>query len=179
MGELKYLDDVIAEHSRWEKLPWYKQALTLRFWKKNLIWRPRELFYWLRERLWYKHHLLDIRGGDYRGGYMDRCEMIIYANFRILKDFVEREMDVVNWEWNDVHSNIAKELRDLYQWWTVDRQKEADAIWVHDNNKEWADMTPEERHESSLRGQAREDAFEAKQEANLIRLIKIRRYLWT
>ena len=93
------------------------------------------------------------------GDWCDKDLVMLHACFQLLTDFVEEEIsqDIVNWEHNEEIKNARKEIDQLYNWWKERLKNEAeniiDPIWT--------------------KGQ-----YESDNEM-LIRLIKIRQYLWT
>lgn len=122
------------------------------------------LYQWVRTRTWRKFHILDVRNSEYTGGYRDLDTIMLYANFKILVDFVEKEMDGVfkehipsgmHEDWEITHFEheieIEQELKALYEWWTKDRMR-------------WNFMFHER--------------VEVEQQM-LHRMIEIRPYLWT
>lgn len=95
----------------------------------------------------------------------------------------------------DAHAAAKKEMLDIYQWWTHDRKIEHDR---HDDLLSRAYARPFEfesigdgmsrlkkeiltKEEEELRAQcwSMEEALEAKDEEMMIRLIKVRGYMWT
>ena len=73
-----------------------------------------------------KWHRLDFRGSDYTGGQIPCADAILYASFALLVRFVEKEG---RWIFTDLSENeVREELKDLYQWWKTDRQKDINAL---------------------------------------------------
>lgn len=131
---------------------------------------------------WNKYHLLDLRSKEYfyDYGYIDSVSLMVIAPFRILQDFVEIEkpFEHCDWDWNPEHQHAANEIKELYDWWMVGRLAEEKAMSAA--LTEWA----ENRHTFSgetLNNKYRqmESAFNQKDTEQLIRLMKIREYLWT
>jgi len=93
------------------------------------------------------------------GKWSDKDNVMLHACFQLLTDFVEQEIanDIADWQHDDAHSNARKEIDELYAWWKQriikDNAGEIDSIWGE--------------------GQYETD------NAMLIRLINIRKYLWT
>ena len=95
----------------------------------------------------------------------------------------------------DAHAAAKKEMLEIYGWWTQDRKIEhdrGDALLhaAYAGPVEFERMVdgmyrlkkfPVTEEEERLRAQCRlmEDALEAKDEEMMIRLIKIRGYMWT
>ena len=84
--------------------------------------------------------------------WIDRDEVLLHASFQILVDYVEGEdpFGVCGW---DNSPDIAKEIKDLYNWWKVER-KRTGPPW------HWEEWTVEDQQ-------------------MLHRLIDIREHLWT
>lgn len=154
-----------------------------------------------------RYHMLDLRQpksnvftvDHYRYGWIDVTEKILLANFALLNEFVEKEVpnsyfvpsdeDIKNTsdKYGEKTSlirqrDIHHEIMEIYNWWNSGRKAEAKeknkllTNWSDfrkidpcsfETEKAWKDM------------QNAEEAFEAKTEEMLIRLIKIRNYLWT
>ena len=86
-------------------------------------------------------------------------------------------------------SERAKEILDLYTWWTQVHANRVDPYeasgWsAYCENRRWGDRnkTPEDQAHTTFmlnEIQKMEDAYEAEDEAMMIRLIKIRQALWT
>jgi hypothetical protein len=155
---------------------------TLPLWFRVRWMWFENIWYWIRCHTYTKYHLIDIRSKEfgYKWGWMDRDSVILLANFTILKDFVEKEhpFDVCVWDENDEHARVGAEIKDLYDWWMNRRAKE------HELRTEKLHRWYEHRgtpdgptlHEELNRY---EEELDQKDENNLIRLMKIRKYLWT
>jgi len=183
-----------------------KYENTLKF-KIKQAWyrciRPLRLFFRTHiSRL----HLLDMRSKmhDYIGGYVDPSEQVLYANFAILKTFVEREkvfqflgLQIVNGKvtgrdiGDDPDIPYYQEIYDLYEWWTCTRNKESLALSelssrVTYSMVETADKDPTygKLYQVEWKGPHKEhtdaqQAFDDRDDEMLLRLIKVRRQLWT
>ena len=180
----------------WE---WHHAAgqFLLRF--RVFRWLDRAA-YWLRTHTWDRYHMIDIRSrrNGYAWEWMDRSEGMLFAVMSMLVDFIEKEraFEVIDWDSDDGHREAARELREIYLWWTQDRKIE------HDEHERLADEaykdfqftftdmpgglqrldppveTPEQR-------KARDDVQEAEDRLDqrdtdmMIRLIKVREAMWT
>lgn len=152
-------------------------------WRDIWGWKP---LYWLRCHTFTKYHIIDIRGQDgYKWGWLDRDHAMYLACFKLLTEFVELEDptvgqrteadyrgDLDETEWLEFHrpSIIPQlerevEVRALYDWWKTGRKQEWDACYAASNLKEtkWDEFT----------------RLEEKDEEMLMRLMKVRRSLWT
>lgn len=152
-----------------------------------------------------RRHMLDMRNKlhGYPGGYIDPSEQIFYANFAILKNFVEREKPFDVYDLKIVDGKVTsseqgppeqdlyyQELYDLYNWWTVGRQNENAAVAELgakvQYHSEPTEIDPIHGQLFSLKwtGPFNEwikasDIFEARDQEMLERLIKLRKHLWT
>ena len=144
--------------------------------------------------------MLDIRNrrNGYEWGWMDRSEGILFANMAMLVDFIEKEraFEVINWDSDDGHREAARELREIYEWWTQGRKIEHDEherladVAYKDfqftyvplpggmQKLELSDETPELRKARDDVREA-EDRLHQKDTDMMIRLIKVRRAMWT
>ena len=169
------------------------------WWRKAWNWQP---LYWLRCHTFTKYHMVDCRTPTYRWGWIDRSEMLLYANFNILVEFIELEKPdkFIDWRSDPEHSHAWDEMMYLYTWWKHERQAELNAMSLILNevqHQDWDDMfesIPQEENgekywtmkplskkqeEMYDRYGAEEQRLEKKDQDNLHRLIEIRKYLWT
>ncbi len=90
--------------------------------------------------------------------WCDKDIVMLHACFQLLTDFVEKE-DIndlqTNWNQDDLHKHVKKEIDELYSWWKI--RVTNDSVEPITLNK----VQYEEDNEM------------------LIRLIKIRGFLWT
>jgi hypothetical protein len=93
-------------------------------------------------------------------GWSDKDMVILHACFQILTDCIEKEQlftGHIDWANDELHINAKKEILELYEWWKERVQKEQDdeidPIWTEKQHYQDTEM--------------------------LIRLIKIRGFLWT
>lgn len=120
------------------------------YWNWNWpLIKLKDLKYYVRARWIKRFHTLDLRNKHYKYGYIDPVQQILYANFAILAKFVESGEMAIT-EWDP---EIEKEIMDLYTWWTETYNEERWQLVGGD------EIAPENEM--------------------LIRLIKIRGYLWT
>lgn len=86
--------------------------------------------------------------------WRDKDLIMLHACFQLLKDCVEQE-DVLNHCNYEVHKDFVDECRALYEWWESWLEKEKNI----NNFKSFSD--------------------EEEEQEMLLRLIKIRQFLWT
>ena len=92
-------------------------------------------------------------------GWSDKDNIMLHACFQILSDCIEKEklIESTNWD-EDSNFKLAKqEIDELYRWWkeriVSENDEHVDPIWT------------ENQHEKDTK--------------MLVRLVKIRKYLWT
>ena len=178
---------------------------TLRF-KIEEVWygfvRPIRLF--IRKHI-QRLHMLDMRSKQhgYDGGYIDPAEQVLYANFAILKNFVEREkpfefndLQIINGKVvgrdgdTDPDTPYFQEMYELYEWWTRTRKMDSDAVTELSSKVtyrmiETEDSDPKYGKYFQMKWEGphkewtdAETAFQKKEDEMLERLIKVRRHLW-
>jgi hypothetical protein len=154
---------------------------------KDIAWYP------IVYRTTRRYHILDLRdaGNGYGVGWYDSDSQILQANFLILKNFVEKEkpFELIDWDYSEEYRTLAKEIKDLYNWWMVERAKEHKAL-----SEEWDKRDLSWHTEPTENGiyrrmiwtgddtkdlHKREEELHEKDTEMLIRLMKIRRSLWT
>lgn len=163
---------------------------------KRLRRRIRQFtpFYYLRARFWNRYHIVDCRNprNGYSWGWFDRSELMLFANFAILVDFVEKEEPWGPDRAHDCgHPEAKAALLDLYTWWTKGRAEEHDVVFaMRVPDLRWGPVVdrPSYSRLLPLEGQDRVDmdafsaaldAFEAKDGTQLLRLLQYRGHLWT
>jgi len=178
---------------------------------------------WVRYRVLDRYHVLKL---DVEPGYMDPDEIMLQANFKILKDFVEIELAAMNfasdklagpsmlsrfkslyrwgrrldqrnpasglahldWEITECkgtpQGDSAAEKKLLYLWWTQDRPARFDIY--EDPHFDWQKGSVfvgrglNSVNRMSGRLAARCEAFyEDQDDEMLVRLMKVRKSLWT
>ena len=125
--------------------------------------------------------------------------LILFANMNILKSYVEHEAHYIDWKSDDPHDNAGSEMQEIYQWWMKGRKEEHDAYEAQLTKaygfEECTVLEPiKDSTSMAMRFTRRGDpdweadcnkcnemneALEQKDEEMLIRLIKIRGYLWS
>lgn len=154
------------------------------------------LYHWVRCHVWNRYHVVNISGMDeYDWGWIDSDLKILYANFRILCDFVEKEDPGAGkrtfadykvdeeWEREIVTRQLEQsaEIRSLYDWWTETRPKkhrEHDEMLsrlTFSYGKRFRCNDPDLAKEYSRI----EDELYTEDTEMLVRLMRIRHRLWT
>ena len=152
-----------------------KAKYPVRFWlfetvpiwfNYHFLWRVRYRYWNLKGRLISKYHKINLHDKDNgyeHYGYSDVRSRLIFANFALLKEFVECEMDRVVWGDVPERQKAEKEIKSLYKWWVEERHKE----WSDYEAGPWENILDEEHK------------LDEKDSEMVKRLMNIRLYLWT
>ena len=145
----------------------------------------KNAWYWFRCHTYTRYHMLDMRdkANGYSWGWYDRSELLIYANFAVLRDFIEKEQpfslpykplplngdecynaDVEDW------NKANQELYYLYIWWTERRPKDYKAL---------KDMYLSYLKDQSLDPLMEEERLAKVDNEMMVRLINARKAMWT
>lgn len=168
----------------------------LRYKVLSPITRPiKDAWYWLKCHVLPKHryHMLDLRQPDYTHGWRDTDTRLLYANFNLLNEFVKYEMpnfycptpeECTNNELgNRKQRNDYFEIISLHHWWNtqraLDSKKCADALTAWHDRKHKQKIFDEETERLWKEHMLHDEAFHETETEMLIRLIKIRKTLWT
>jgi hypothetical protein len=174
----------------WETLPmWFRVHITMNI---------ENFWYWVRTHTYNRYHMLDLRsnvGINYRWGWIESDIAMMLACFNLLRKFVEIEdgLSILSWKFEDEEwwklaskeeqqvyfkqRNDFTEIKKLYDWWMIDRQKEQDRIYELYN-----DNYDELNAFNDGRIMKRYEAYEELDKIDdvmLEKLIRYRRYLWT
>lgn len=156
---------------------------------------------WLRAHTFNRYHIIDISGQDcYKWGWIDSDYQMELACFKILTTFVETEYPGhVNWDCNYKIRKVRDEILSIYEWWTKGKKQEEAAINILFEESEWSyTMDEVSETKTSPKNQKlytmntttkdpvkyeeykkRSAAIKIKHEKMLLRLIKVRKYMWT
>ena len=155
-------------------------------------------FYWFRAHTFNRYHIINISGMDgYKWGWTNSDSKMELACFRILVDFVEKEYPgCVDWDYDDEIKKIRDEFMEIYEWWTKAEEDAMNELF-EESGWNWSfSEVPETKAAPALRKLysmnttmtdpakyaeyvKRQEAAREKQEEMLIKLIKLRKYLWT
>jgi hypothetical protein len=121
--------------------------------KSIFVWKIQSMYWWVRYHTVNRYHVIDIgsKENGWTYGYSDTRELMLYAMFSLLVDFVEGEADTVCWDWNDTVLSVKIEMDLLYNWWKYERPNRT--------SKQYGEGEIEDTN-------------------NLTRLVNIREYLW-
>jgi len=184
----------LKQKQSYSKLDVFKEELQ-HYWGKlldALFYKP---WYWFKVRFIpkHRHHILDLtKGGNgYQHGWYDTDTRMLQACFLLLVEYVECEkpFELLDWNADEKHKEVAAEINDLYNWWKTGRAAKHAALV-----KEWDSLPPEETSrfvpvedggftihipDSHRALNRKEDELVEEDDRNLQRLIKIRGFLWT
>jgi hypothetical protein len=155
---------------------------------------------WIHSHTLDRRHLLDLRcrRNGYTGGGLDMREALLFASMATLVHFVEgeRAFEAVDWDATDEHREAARELREIHDWWTSGRAK-AHADLDRRSDASYRDLrytfvpmpdgcrrlqtddeTPEQAGERDAVA-AEEERLSRVDDEMMIRLIRVRRAMWT
>lgn len=198
------------EWNKWEKETQAKYPISYAIFDQIPSWAARTWYVYIQGRYknlvskyFHKHHHIKIDVDRFMSyplkpksnlslyHWYDTDTKILYANFQLLVDYVEKEKPEENTDWTTRPSDqeIWSEIQTLYNWWTTVRPKkwienesssmEEYGIDISDigsptksaNYKKWADAF--DKHDQIERQLEDEDT------EMLVRLMIIRKSLWT
>lgn len=178
--------------------------LHIKTWADHLPWWRRvgglipELWYYLRCRCWTRYHVVTCK--TLPPTWTDADSRILHACFTELGKVINEEdifennaalgdpTDGRSWAW------ALSEMRDLWDWWTVRRPaREAEyerrlTVWGDMHRRDnpgsaWLTNTHQDTKETQAAwdslNEMNDDIRDDEDDAMLIRLMKVRRYLWT
>ena len=103
------------------------------------------------------------------------------ACFKCLTEYVELEkpFEIIDWyNGSPEHAAAGDEIKALYAWWTSGRQKEQDACNDITDGLDY-EFGGKNNDPNWVVWLAEDERLLAKDDEMLLRLIKVRRYLWT
>lgn len=165
-----------------------------RYWTWGIVRRFKDIYWWFMHRLHPKHryHVIDT---GLKPNYYDPDTLIFEGVFKLLCDFVEyqKKYDVIDWEADEPHSKAWKEMCELYDWYKEIRPHREEEFEKRrpepmrdfgDFFNDEEDIDPEKKRKRDeyskyLREYTDAEASWYKEdEDQLIRIIKLREYLW-
>ena len=182
---------VIKPDEEWTK--WDDFCLEL----EHIFIEPfRKVYYWLKNVLVRRHHIIKTKLA--MGYWYCVDTRMLYGMMNLLMDYLkdEKPLETINWDADEYHKHARDEMLVIRDWWLnfPNREKEInDALekWHnakfgetdHEDLDEWIDKmnqedTPEvhDLHKALV---MLEENLRNETEDMLIRLVRIREYLWT
>lgn len=161
------------------------------FFHRTVVRPLHDLKWAILHRLHPKHQYNVLKPRSLKPGYYDSDTRILHACMDELSEFVEwnERNDWIDWAGDDKHKIAWIEMKAIYKWWNKDRAKMEEKADLA--IRKWHDAYTEEggfdrtknlskrANRLSDEHQRLEDLIVATDEDMLIRLMKIRRFLWT
>ncbi len=157
--------------------------------------RKLKWFNTLYHRLFTRMHLIDTRLAP--GTWWDTDSRMLYGMMNLLVDYIENEEPFkhIDWDSEERHQHVKKEIEAIYGWWInydvrqedidkalTDWHNEASPKYVECKDKKFTEVKfnhSEKERQLHLKLHDMERKLNLEEELMLIRLIKIRNYLWT
>lgn len=190
----------MSKESKSSRSEWFKWFFKYRIMKPHLL--ASDVKWWILHRTFNRFNKIEMP--TLEPGYYDSDTRMLHGAFNLLTDFVEKEkpFERIDWDYDEAHRHAAKEIKELYDWWKCSYLKRRSLLDDIPPNHQphLFEFCKEEPNGDLSYGQAERQASEKaypiyheafslqmKQEAmwdkeeteNLIRLVKIRGYLWT
>ena len=157
---------------------------TLPMWfRVHITMTLQHWWYWFRSNTYNRYHIIDLRsdvGVKYDWGYLCGDTIMLLACFNQLRIFVEKQdglwfLQQPEPKWDDTISDlekksyeedvaIYKEIKELYDWWVSGRQ---------------AEIGERELNECLYRLEGSGYSTSDRDDEMLIRLMRVRKHLWT
>lgn len=162
----------------------------------KITMRLEHLWYWIRTHTYNRYHILDLRqkenkGGEayYRWGYLDPCTALVLANFKVLERYIaEKPFDLrTEYSEEEIDEQGLRPQQDhydeamaIYEYWNKGRVEHWNKLKLQSqvlhrfrksNYKKYLILLDE--YNKNV------EKFDQEEEEYLIRLIKIRKGLWT
>lgn len=172
---------------------WLKEELPYKTWKP-VWWRIEHAYWWVQHRINPSRRYHVVKPRTLEPGYHDECHLILHASMHILVEFVEHQKthEIVDWEATTEHSHAWKEMNAIHDWWIAhqtredrlppypERPKDEDGI---DDILSICDMARDSEEYIAWKKvadlhQEMEAQWDNEEEEMLIRLAKIRLYMW-
>lgn len=152
--------------------------------------KMEKVLWWFRYRFDPRHryHVINTmdKWGKLNGvtyGWEEVDHQMMYACFKLLVNYVEKQIPftIIDFDYDEQHKALKKDILDLYGWWTVTRPKERKEV-----SEGWSKIPktyPEggvwRPHPDAKTLLDREAELDKKDDEMLEKLVKIRRSLWT
>ena len=132
----------------------------------SIKWDAKDLYYWWRNYIFNRYDL--VRTGLDKGSWHDIDQKMLYANMEMLVSYVEKEdaLNFIVWDKTKEECHVKNEIIEIYNWWKdyPNKVKHVEEALNDDNDRCWIEEDNELDREAT---------------EMLIRLVKIRNYLWT
>lgn len=168
----KYMND----HDEWRRTTILGRLDKLWWSIKNAVTRA---YWFVRYETTDRYHFVDIRGPDYRRGYLDYNEVFIRAAFRCLEMMEEED-----WGWKNVTEDDLQDENDPDDPWAAQanvgmRAQIALYKEFKDLLKWWREVRPTLHKRREGEGYLEAEARAEKEEkSKLMRLVELRMHMW-
>lgn len=164
---------------------WFRYRLLM----PHLLWN--DIWWGFLHRTFYRFNKIELK--HLKPGYYDVDHRMLHANFTLLESFVEKEkpFEHIDWDHDEKHQYAGSEIKSLYSWWKEsylcresvmetfpDNLRPGLDDWIDNHGSEGETKWPE-YHLALRELWEQEERWNKEETDNLIRLIKIRPYLWT
>jgi len=162
------------------------------FWEYNIAWNYRSFTSYIKNRFVRKHYL--IKTGLKKGQWYDTDTRMLYGMMNLLVEYIDKEkpFEHINWDYDDLHRSAKKEFLEIRKWWDnyENRCEEIEKSltdWYEERFDGAKDCmldrinetpTPESKRLFKIHNEMGNKLNEEETEM-LIRLVKIRKCLWT
>jgi len=154
----------------------------------------RDLYYDTKNRLFKRYDL--VRTGLNKSAWWDIDSKILYGMMNMLVDYVEKEkcFEILDWDHDKEHKRVKKEIEEIYDWWKnyPNREKEIDEVLTAWHDYVYEDVMELDIFEQIKKGKKDktskklldqhcdlEKKLNDEETEMLIRIVKIRNFLWT
>ena len=146
-------------------------------------------WYKIRGAVWDRYNVIKI--DTLSSTWNDVVEQMLHVNFQLLVDYIEKEEPFKRIDWHDdpAHEHAYNEMKDLYHWWKNVYPLREEELPEFPPNIEMKDIlqNPEKKPHPDYEEWKRiadihhktEEEWSKEEEEQLIRLMKIRQFLWT
>ena len=160
------------------------------FFRYSIIRPIKDAKWALLHRFHPKHRYNILKPRSLKPGYYDSDMRILHACMDELSEFVEwnKKNNWIEWSGDEKHQHAWSEMMAIYKWWNKDRavvEKNSDKMlskWHTAFNRDGgfdAKTRSKKTNKLSDEHQRLEELVHSTDETMLIRLMKIRRFMWT
>lgn len=136
--------------------------------------------YYLRCAIWHRWNV--VKCPTLPPTYQAPSELVLHASMACLVRYVEQQAGGCDWSWDEGHAHAKAEMDAIYAWWTKERNTEraAEVAALERWYLQRADHRPTPQAEADFAAACAVEAANDERETEmLIRLAKIRGYLWS
>lgn len=184
------------ENKKKYPIRWFFQQTIPNIFHTDFTYYIRELYWNIIYRTIKKHQYHIIRPRTLKPSYCDQDIRILHGVMECFVDFFETSSHKLDWTDTEKTEQVYAEMKEIYDWWT-NKRKNRDTFTIQGEKlkerpklpKQWdimATITPEYKSEPLVREYNKiskkywknQDDWEKLETEMLIRVIKIRKYMW-